>query len=118
MGQATSAYGDQTRIDYTPGSAVAEGDVVVQGLLVAVATQPIAASELGSLATSGVFDFVKATGAITAGAAVYWDVDGDPVGGTAGTGALTTTSSGNLLAGKAAIAAASGDATARVLLLN
>lgn len=63
-------------IDYTPPSAVAAGDVVVQGDLVGIAKRDIPASTPGTLAVSGVFDFPKATGngtAISAGATVYWD---------------------------------------------
>ncbi len=68
---------DGKSIDYTPGSAVAAGAVVVQAELVGVAKLPIAANKLGSLAVEGVFDFPKATGAstaIAAGDVVYWDV--------------------------------------------
>ena len=64
-------------IDYTPGAAVAAGDVVVQGDLIGVANIDIPANTLGALAVEGVFDFPKATGvgtAISAGATVYWDV--------------------------------------------
>ena len=50
-------------IDYTPSSAVAAGDVVVQGDLVGVTRTPIPAGTPGSLAVSGVFDFPKATSA-------------------------------------------------------
>ena len=70
------------RVDYTPESAVAAGDVVVVGDLIGVATQPIAASALGSLAVEGVFAFPKATGegtALTQGTKVYWDADNSQV---------------------------------------
>ena len=63
-------------IDYTPEAAVAAGAVVVQNDLVGVSKTPIAASVLGALAVSGVFDFPKDTGsasAIEAGKKVYWD---------------------------------------------
>ena len=68
---------DGNSIDYTPGSAVSAGDVVVQGDLIGVAKLNIVASALGALAVAGVFDFPKTAGsgeAITAGAKVYWDV--------------------------------------------
>jgi predicted RecA/RadA family phage recombinase len=72
---------DGSAIDYTPGSDVAAGAVVVQEQLVGVARTPIAANALGSLAVAGVFDFTKASGAgtaIAAGKKVYWDVaDGE-----------------------------------------
>lgn len=105
-------------IDYTPGSAVVAGQVVVQNSVIGIAKVPIVANALGALSVRGVFDVVKATGAINAGAAVYWDADGDPVGGTAGTGAATTTSTANTFMGFAAAAAASGDATVRVRLIQ
>lgn len=103
-------------IDYTPGSAVDAGDVVVLGTLVCVAPRDIAAGALGQLATTGVHRLPKVTGAISAGALVYWAAAGNPVGGTAGSGAATTTATSNTLAGKAVAAAASGDATVDVLL--
>jgi predicted RecA/RadA family phage recombinase len=83
--------GEGESIDYTAGSAVASGDVVVQGSLPGFVRNPIAASTLGSLGTTGLWRVVKANGAITAGAAVYWDADGSPQGGTALSGAATTT---------------------------
>src|SRR5690606_38653545 len=94
MTQATyRAVGRQ--IDYTPGAAVSAGDVVVQGSLVGIAALDIEANRLGALHVEGIFDVVKVNGAINAGASVYWDADGSPQGGTAGTGAATTTSSEN-----------------------
>ena len=111
MATATFIH-DGNRIDYTPGSAVSAGDVVVQGELVGVAKLPIAANALGALAVTGVFDFPKATGegtAITAGANVYWDA-GD-------TEAKEDDESGaNKLIGKTVVAAADADATVRVRL--
>ncbi|MCE5280331.1 MAG: DUF2190 family protein [Planctomycetaceae bacterium] len=112
MARATFVQ-DGNSVDYTPGSAVAAGDVIVQGTLVGIARTPIAASILGSLAVRGIFDVVKAAVEIAAGAAVYWDADGDPVGGTAGTGAATTTRTGNTFMGFAVAAAADTAATVR-----
>ena len=57
--------------------------------------------------TEGVFDLPKATGAITAGAKVYWDNTAFNV---------STTATNNTLIGVATQAAASNDATARVKL--
>ncbi len=71
-------------IDYTPGSAVAAGQVVVQSTLPGFARTPIAANALGSLGVAGIYDIVKVTGAIDAGVAVYWDANGDPVRGRHG----------------------------------
>ena len=61
-----------SQINYTPGAAVAAGDVVVQGDLIGVAKQPIAANVAGALAVDGVFDFPKATGVGTAIAAIIF----------------------------------------------
>jgi predicted RecA/RadA family phage recombinase len=111
MAQATFVH-EGCAIDYMPGSAVAAGDVVVQGELVGVARSPIAANTLGSLAVQGVFDFAKATGngtAISAGANCYWDVTNN---------VATTTATGNKLIGKCIKAAADADATVRVRMLQ
>lgn len=98
------------RIDYTPTSDVAAGAVVVQGDLVGVATQPIPANSLGSLAVEGVFDFPKATGmgtALAMGILAYWN---------ATTQQATSTSAGNKLLGKVVRAAGDDDAVVRVRL--
>lgn len=47
----------EDEIDYTPGSAVAAGDIVVQEKLIGVATRPIAANTLGSIKIRGIFEF-------------------------------------------------------------
>ena len=108
---ATAIYvQDGEAIDYTPSSAVAAGDVVIQGDLVGVARTPIAANALGSLAVEGAFDFPKATGTgsgLAAGATVYWD---------AVALVATATSTGNKQLGKVVKAAADADSTVRVRL--
>jgi predicted RecA/RadA family phage recombinase len=99
-------------IDYTPGSDVAAGAVVVQGDLVGVARTPIAANMPGALSVTGVFDFAKATGTgsgIGAGAIVYWDVALQQAKTDDETGA-------NKRLGKTVRAAADADATVRVRL--
>ena len=104
-------------IDYTPsGSAVTGGDVIVLGEIVAIAPVDLADGEKGALQIQGVYRFPKATGAIAVGARVYWDTDGNPVSGSAGSGAVTTTASGNKVAGYAVAAALSGDANVDVVL--
>jgi len=95
-------------IDYTPGGALATGDVVVQGDLVGVVTRPLAANEVGALAVLGVFDFTKNTNvAYTAGTILYWDDTNNVV---------TTTATGNKQIGKVVRAAGTTDATVRVRL--
>jgi predicted RecA/RadA family phage recombinase len=112
--QATFVQSGES-VDYTPVSAVAAGQVVVQGSYIGVSIHAIAANALGSLASTGVFDVVKANEQQALGAGVYWDADGNPYGGVAGTGCLTTTSVGNIFVGFTLVAAAATDATARVL---
>ena len=102
-------------IDYTPDAAVAAGQVVVQGNVVGYAERDIAAGALGALTVGGIADVKKATGAITAGAAVYWDADGIPLSVDTGVvGALTTTATNNTFVGWAVIAAAELATTAKV----
>ncbi len=99
-------------IDYTPGAAVAAGDVVVQGDLIAIAKLAIAAGQLGALATVGVFDVPKATGGgtdITAGAKLWWNAADSQVEKVVGDPARP-------YLGKAVRAAATTDATVRVRL--
>jgi predicted RecA/RadA family phage recombinase len=103
---------DGDSIDYTPGSAVAAGDVVVINGAVGIAKRAIAANDLGALASCGVFTMLKVTGAIADKQDLYWDVDGTPVGGST-TGAVTTEAVGYWI-GKAIGAAESGDTTVNV----
>lgn len=99
MAQTPATYDrDGDSIRYTPGSAVTAGDVVVVGTIPMIAKHDIAASANGVLACEGIFDVPKTTDTFSAGDAVYWDVDGDPVGGTAGSGAADSSSgTGNLM---------------------
>lgn len=105
-------------IDYTPGTAKSAGDVVVQNGMVGFVTTDLAANEKGSLCILGVADTVKANGAINAGNALYWDADGDPQGGTAGTGCLTTTAAANDFAGWAVEAAGANDERVKCLFVR
>jgi predicted RecA/RadA family phage recombinase len=60
-------------LDYTPGSAVASGDIVVIGSLVGVAASDIAANKLGAVAIEGVAEMPCASGATGAqGSAINW----------------------------------------------
>jgi predicted RecA/RadA family phage recombinase len=95
-------------IDHTPVSALASGDVVVQGDLVGVTVRPLAAGEVGSIAVDGVFDFTKNTGvAFTVGTILYWDDTNNVV---------TATATGNKSLGKVIRAAATTDTTVRIRL--
>lgn len=105
---AASYYADDGSVNYTPGSAVTGGDVVVIGNRALIAKSDIAASALGALATEGIFKVPKKTGAWTVGLPVYWDATGDPDNGTAGSGAASQVA-GGVYMGAATAAAASGD---------
>ena len=105
---------DGKSIDYTPGTAVSAGDVVVQGELVGIAKLDMAAGQLGALAVTGVFDVAKAAGAgtdIAVGAKLYWNATDKRVETTSGDPAGT-----HKTLGKAVRAAATTDATVRVRL--
>lgn len=100
------------------GAALASGQVVVTGSLVGVSLGAYEIGDTAQIALDGVFTVPKSTGAISHGAAVYWAAAGDPIGGTAGTGAATATATSNTLMGYAFAAVASGDATVNVRLLG
>lgn len=117
MAKATLVHAGES-VNYTPGSAVAVGDVIVQNSLVGIAQNAIPANTLGALAVQGVFKVQKANEQINAGAAVYWDEDGNPYGGTAGTGCVTTTSSGNTFMGYAEATAGATATTVNVRLFG
>ena len=106
MAKATFIH-DGDVIDYTPGSAVVSGDVVVLDNIVGIAIQNIAAHAQGELAVRGVFDIAKGVEAITLGAMVYWDSVSQQA---------TAVASGNVFVGHCVIAAAEADATVAVAL--
>ena len=105
---------DGKAIDYTPANAVIAGQVVELGTVPLVAPVAIPAGVLGALSCDGVFDVPKTSDAFTAGDTVYWDDDGDPVTGDAGSGAADS-STGNLM-GVAVADAASEASYVRVRL--
>lgn len=109
-------YADGDVIDYTPGSAVAAGDIVVLGSRPLPAPVAIAANEKGVLAVEGVWKIPQKAEIQTAGNAVYWDTDGDPYGGTAGSGASTATASAGYLIGFVAETSAATDSYVKVYL--
>lgn len=73
-----------TTIDYTPGSAVAAGDVVLVGSLLGIAPDAIAASATGALQVTGKVQLTKPNDeAWTQGLAIYWDADAEKATSTA-----------------------------------
>lgn len=118
MTQATFIQAGTT-FDHTPVGAIGAGDVVVLNAeRCAVAKTPIAAGALGALATFGIFDAVKKQEALSAGDWLYWDADGDPYGGTAGSGALTATAADGVSFGFAVADAEATDGTVRACLVS
>lgn len=102
-------------IDHTPGAAVAAGSVIVAGADLRIARLDLEANRLGALhVEGGIYDFAHGADIIADGQVVYWDADGDPVGGTAGSGCATGTATGNTPIGIAVGAVIATDATVRV----
>ncbi|MBW1712589.1 MAG: DUF2190 family protein [Deltaproteobacteria bacterium] len=100
----------------TAGADLSSGQPVIVGDMAVVALVDIANGETGAAAAEGVFELPAATAAIDQGVKVYWDADGDPVGGEAGSGACTATATDNDLLGIAWEAKAAGGATVLVKL--
>lgn len=93
-------------IDYTAGANIASGQVVLMGARIGVALKAIANGETGPMQVTGVFNIAKlSTDNMAQGALLYWDNTNSR---------LTTTASGNTLAGFAAAAAAAGASTTSV----
>lgn len=102
-------YSKGESVDYRPASAVAAGDVVVQGGLVGIARLDIPAGALGSLAICGLFKVAKATSTVfAAGAPIYWDA----------TNGVAVTSSADAIAMGVAVAAAGSTEDTVIVALN
>lgn len=105
---ATNYVQEAKALNYTPsGADVASGDFILIGALGAIAKTNIADGKTGAVHVCGVFSVPKASGAVTQGAKLYWNSTNSN---------LTTTASGNTFVGIAAEAAASGDASVKILL--
>jgi predicted RecA/RadA family phage recombinase len=101
-------HGDPLMVDYTPGSAVTAGDVLVLEDVLRVAHLDIEASRKGALAAGGgVYEGPKASG--DGG----WS-DGDTIYWNATTKKFTKTADANKVFGPAVGDAADTDTTARV----
>ena len=95
-------------IDHVAAADIANGKMVVIGARVGIALAAIAAGATGTLAVTGVFTYAKlSTDNIAQGALVYYD---------AANNRLTTTASGNTLAGYATAAAGVGTTSVNVKL--
>lgn len=93
-------------IDYTAGANITSGQVVLIGVRIGVALAAIANGSTGPLQVTGVFTIAKlSTDVVAQGAALYWDNSNSR---------LTTTASGNTLAGYATAAAGNGATTVNI----
>lgn len=117
--QAVLVHGEPMMIDHTPDADVSAGQVIVAGAHLLIAHLAIYAGKLGALSVGpAVYRMVKANEQLNQYGLVYWDADGNPYNGVAGTGAVTATSAGNTVAGLVLEAAAATDETALVFLFN
>lgn len=85
MAEATLSHGSPLMVDYTPGSAVTAGQVVILGEMVCVCHTAIPADTLGALAVYGGVYEVTADAAISANKNVYWDNSTNKITETVGT---------------------------------
>jgi predicted RecA/RadA family phage recombinase len=91
----TERYKSDDRVLYTNGGSTtikAGTPIQIHGYRVGIAVNDIAAGDTDELDVSGRFRaWGVASQAWTAGVTVGWDADGNPLNGTAGSGAYTTT---------------------------
>ncbi len=106
-------------LPYTGAGTEIPGQVVVVGTvpMIVETVDPNTPTAM-NLSPDGVWNVPKDTSTFVAGDAVYWNATGNPVTGTAGTGAATSTASGNSLMGLVTPlgGAATGDSYVQVLL--
>lgn len=110
-------YKEGKYIDWTnSGSAVSGGVPQLVSGFCAIPQGDIAASADGALQTQGHVKAEKVNTEIVAGATVYYDTDGDPYLGSAGSGCATPTpSEGNFVMGRCLVTA---DASAKHVILE
>ena len=79
MAEASQKQYAWNTVPYTPSSAVTNGEVLVIGGKVFVASMGIAAGSQGMVYSAGVFEFLKGTTAssISVGDNLYWDDSGN-----------------------------------------
>lgn len=78
-------------LPYTPNADVPAGTVVLIGNKVTITKEKLFANVQGDVHVKGVFNFPKDASVFAAGDPVFWNPTGNPVGGTAGSGAATST---------------------------
>lgn len=104
----TTYVGEGSIIDYTPGSNVSGGDIIVYGEMIGQVVADALAGEPVGLRVEGIIEAPKlSTDTPAVGVKVYWD---------AGNTRLTTTASTHKQAGWSVGAYASGTTTMKVRL--
>jgi len=117
MALKAAFHKDGEVLDYTPAAATTGGTVVEVAGLCGVTVEDIAASVVGSAQVKGIAKVEKINGAMAAEDEIWYDANGDPQGGTAGTGAATNVSNdGDIRMGLAAYAAGATDTHVYVIL--
>jgi len=104
-------------LDHTPASALTGGQLIqLSGKRVAITTEPVAASVLGSVQTDGKWSGPYVGGVCNVGDNLWWDANGTPYGGAAN-GALTNIGAdGDWWVGTVSAAPAATDATVNFIL--
>jgi predicted RecA/RadA family phage recombinase len=82
---------------HTAAADLYNGDVIVIGTIGGIAVHDTLSGELAEVDTGNIYRLPQKAETFTAGDAVYWDATGDPVTGTAGTGAATGTATAVLM---------------------
>jgi len=115
MNTEAQNYQEGNFIDHTPAAALTAGQLLQVAGLAAMAATAIAAAKKGAVQVKGILKIAAAAVIGNAGDNVWWDEDGDPVGGTAGSGALTTSAvDGDFWLGTLTAALAATDGAAYV----
>ena len=111
-------YKEGQVIEHTPSAALTGGTPTqLSDGIVGIPSQDIGASVKGNLRIAGIVKIEKTQVAGNLGDNVWYDSDGDPYGGTSGSGAATVVASaGNFWLGTLAKAAAATDTHAYVRL--
>ena len=108
---------------FTAAANVVDGAVIVHNTRVGVVHDASGKGVLAAAEGMAIFGtdgkgivMPKSTGVCLRNARAYWEAAGNPIGGIAASGAVTATIGSNILIGRFAEAAVSGDATATVHL--
>lgn len=117
MSVEATNYQEGNYVDYTPASNRTAGEVVEVAGRAGICAADITANVKGSAQIKGIVKVQKAQVAINKGVPVGWDENGNPYGGTAGTGAATNVlSAADFLLGSAIANAAATDTHVYVAL--